>query len=44
MTCCEEPVETIEWLSVCVQCDVAYLLAEHPNPQPHDDLLYKDSV
>jgi len=42
--CCDEPVETIDWLSLSLRWHVAYLVAASPNPKPRDDVLYKDSV
>jgi len=42
--CCDEPVETIDWLSLSLRWHVAYIVAASPNPQPRDDVLYKDSV
>ena len=41
---CDEPVETIDWLSLSLRWHVAYIVAASPNPQPRDDVLYKDSV
>jgi len=42
--CCDEPVETIDWLSLSLRWHVAYIVANSPNPQPRDDVLNKDSV
>jgi len=42
--CCDEPVETIDWLSLSLRWHVAYIVAASPNPMPRDELLYKDSV
>jgi len=42
--CCDEPVETIDWLSLSLRWHIPYILATSPNPQPSDDVLYKDSV
>jgi hypothetical protein len=42
--CFDEPVEMIDQLSVRPTWHVAYLLAARPNPQPYDDIIYKDSV
>jgi len=44
VNCCDEPVETIDWLSLSLRWHVAYIVAASPNPQPRDDILYKDSV
>jgi len=42
--CCDEPVETIDWLSLSLRWHIAYIVAASPNPQPRNDVLYKDSV
>ena len=44
ITYCDEPVETIDWLSLSLRWHVAYIVGASPNPWPRDDLLYKDSV
>jgi len=31
-TCCEEPFETIDWLSPDLGCHLAYIVAASPNP------------
>jgi len=40
----DEPVKTIDWLSLSLRWHVAYIVAPSPNPKPRDDVLYKDSV
>jgi len=42
ITCCDEPVKTIDWLSLSPRWQKAYIVAASPNPQPHDDILYND--
>jgi hypothetical protein len=42
--CCDEPVETIDSLSLSLRWYLAYIVDASPNPQPRDDVLYKDSV
>jgi len=44
ITCCDEPVETIDWLSLSLSWHVAYIVAASPNPQPRDDVLHKGSI
>jgi len=41
--CCDQPVETIGWLSLSLRWHVADIVAASPDPQPRDDVLYKDS-
>jgi len=42
--CCDVPVKTIDWLDLSLRWHVAYIVAASPNPQPREDVLYKDSV
>jgi len=40
----DEPVETIDCLSLSPGLYAANAVAASPNPQPRDDILYKDLV
>jgi len=42
--CCDEPVKTIDSLSLSLRWHVAYIVTASPNPQPPDDVLDKDLV
>jgi len=42
--CCDELVETIDWLSLSLRWHVTCIVAASPNSKPHDNVLYKDLV